>query len=325
MTGFESFVGIDPWTALFTFCNMMITFAVLKKFLFKPVKKMIDDRQAEIDTMYADADAAKQKAAELEQEYQQHLQSIRDERDTLLREATARAQKREEEIVGEARAEAAALRAAAEADIAQERKKAVNDLKNEIGGIAVEIAGKVVEREINETDHKALIDEFIRNVGEEGLTERILAELDVAVNAMQEPGYLRLLMTPSVPKKERCALLDQAFAQAHPYLVNFLKILCEAGILPELPACARAYRDRYNQDHNILEVTAVSAVALDESARSRLQEKLQRVTGKTITLTEKVDPSVLGGLRLDLGGTRLDGTVQGRLERLRNEISGVVI
>ena len=162
MTGFESFVGIDPWTALFTFCNMMITFAVLKKFLFKPVKKMIDDRQAEIDTMYADADAAKQKAAELEQEYQQHLQSIRDERDTLLREATARAQKREEEIVGEARAEAAAP----EADIAQERKKAVNDLKNEIGGIAVDIAGKVVEREINETDHKALIDEFIRNVGD---------------------------------------------------------------------------------------------------------------------------------------------------------------
>lgn len=166
MTGFESFVGINPWTALFTFCNMMITFAVLKKFLFKPVKKMIDDRQAEIDTMYADADVAKQKAAELEQEYQQHLQSIRDERDTLLREATARAQKREEEIVGEARAEAAALRAAAEADIAQERKKAVNDLKNEIGGIAVDIAGKVVEREINETDHKALIDEFIRNVGD---------------------------------------------------------------------------------------------------------------------------------------------------------------
>ena len=166
MTGFESFVGIDPWTALFTFCNMMITFAVLKKFLFKPVKKMIDDRQAEIDNMYDDADAAKQKAAELEQEYQQHLQSIRDEGDTLLREATARAQKREEEIVGEARAEAATLRAAAEADIAQERKKAVNDLKNEIGGIAVDIAGKVVEREINETDHKALIDEFIRNVGD---------------------------------------------------------------------------------------------------------------------------------------------------------------
>ena len=66
MTGFESFVGVNPWTALFTFCNMLITFTVLKKFLFKPVKKMIDDRQQEIDTMYADADAAKQKAADLE-------------------------------------------------------------------------------------------------------------------------------------------------------------------------------------------------------------------------------------------------------------------
>lgn len=166
MTGFESFVGINPWTALFTFCNMLITFSVLKHFLFEPVKKMIDDRQNEIDTMYADADAAKQKAAALESEYQAHLQSIKDERDAMLREATRRAQKREEEIVGEAKTEAANIRTAAEADIAQERKKAVNDLKNEIGGMAVEIAGKVVEREIKQQDHQALIDEFIQNVGD---------------------------------------------------------------------------------------------------------------------------------------------------------------
>ena len=166
MTGFESFVGINPWTALFTFCNMLITFSVLKHFLFEPVKKMIDDRQNEIDTMYADADAAKQKAAALETEYQAHLQSIKDERDAMLREATRRAQKREEEIVGEAKTEAANIRAAAEVDIAQERKKAVNDLKNEIGGMAVEIAGKVVEREIKQQDHQALIDEFIQNVGD---------------------------------------------------------------------------------------------------------------------------------------------------------------
>ena len=166
MTGFERFVGINPWTAVFTFCNMLITFSVLKHFLFEQVKKMIDDRQNEIDTMYADADAAKQKAAALETEYQAHLQSIKDERDAMLREATRRAQKREEEIVGEAKTEAANIRAAAEADIAQERKKAVNDLKNEIGGMAVEIAGKVVEREIKQQDHQALIDEFIQNVGD---------------------------------------------------------------------------------------------------------------------------------------------------------------
>ena len=163
---FESFVGVNPWTALFTFCNMLITFAVLRHFLFKPVKQMIDDRQQEIDKMYADAAQAKQKAAQLEDEYQQHLKQIEAEQDTMLREATARAQKREEEIVNAARTEAQALRTAAETEMAQERKKAVNDLKNEIGGIAVEIASKVVEREINKADHQALIDEFIRNVGD---------------------------------------------------------------------------------------------------------------------------------------------------------------
>ena len=166
MTGFESFVGVNPWTALFTFCNMLITFAVLRHFLFKPVKKMIDDRQQEIDNMYADAAQAKQKAAELEEEYQQHRNEIKAEQDPMLGEATVRAQKREEEIVNAARTEAQALRTAAEAEMAQERKKAVNDLKNEIGGIAVEIASKVVEREINKADHQALIDEFIRNVGD---------------------------------------------------------------------------------------------------------------------------------------------------------------
>ena len=166
MTGFESFVRINPWTALFTFCNMLITFSVLKHFLFKPVKKMIDDRQQEIDTMYADADAAKQKAAALEKEYADHLQSIKDERDSMLREATARAQKREEEILNEAKNEAASIRAAAEADIAQERKKAVRYLEHEMGGMAVEVAGKGVEREVKESEHQALIDEFIRSVGD---------------------------------------------------------------------------------------------------------------------------------------------------------------
>lgn len=100
MTGFESFVGVNPWTALFTFCNMLITFTVLKKFLFKPVKKMIDDRQQEIDTMYADADAAKQKAADLEKEYADHLQSIKNERDAMRARQLPAPQKREEEIVG---------------------------------------------------------------------------------------------------------------------------------------------------------------------------------------------------------------------------------
>ena len=166
MTGFESFVGVNPWTALFTFCNMLITFAVLKHFLFVPIKKMIDERQKEIDNMYAEADAAKQNASAMEAEYRRHLEDLEGERDEMMREAAARARRQEELIEADARRQADAIRAAGQARLAQERKKAVNELKNELGGMAVELAGKVVERELNEEDNKRLIDEFIQNVGE---------------------------------------------------------------------------------------------------------------------------------------------------------------
>lgn len=126
-------------------------------------------------------------------------------------------------------------------------------------------------------------------------------------------------------QKERCALLDKAFEGAHPYLASFLKLLCEEDLLGELPGCLRAYQDRYNVDHNILEVTAVSAIALTAPSREKLLAKLQKMTGKNIVLTETVDPAVLGGLRLDMDGTRLDGTVQRHLERLRTEIDGAVL
>ena len=162
---------------------------------------------------------------------------------------------------------------------------------------------------------------------EEHLEARLLEELDGAVACIRaEPAYLRLLSTPSIPKKERCALLDEAFGgQAHPYVVNFLKILCEEGALRELPGCARAYRTRYNKDNGIVEVTATAAAALSADAREKLTKKLEAVTGKTIDLTVQVDPSVLGGVRLDMDGVRLDGTVRHRLDAIRSEIGGAVL
>ena len=162
---------------------------------------------------------------------------------------------------------------------------------------------------------------------EEGLEPRILGELDEAAAILKgDPAYLHLLSIPSIPKKERCALLDEAFrGQIHPYLLNFLKILCEKGTLRELPGCARAYRIRYNAAHGILEATAISAVALTKEQTARLQEKLEAVTGKQIDLKTKVDPAVLGGIRLDIEGTELDGTVQNRLASLRNNIAAATI
>ena len=162
---------------------------------------------------------------------------------------------------------------------------------------------------------------------EEGLETRILGELDEVQQLLkQNPDYLRLLSTPSIPKKERCGLLDEALrGQVHLYVLNFLKILCEKGTLRELSGCARAYRIRYNQAHGILEATAISAVPLTEQQRAALHAKLESLTSKTIDLKTKVDAKVLGGIRLDIEGTELDGTVQNRLASLRRDIAAVTL
>ena len=162
---------------------------------------------------------------------------------------------------------------------------------------------------------------------EEGLETRILEELDAVADILkQDPEYLHLLSIPSIPKKERCALLDEAFrGKVHLYVLNFVKILCEKGTLRELPGCARAYRVRYNQAHGILEAAATTAVAMTEQQVKSLHEKLEKLTGKTIDLKTKVDPAVLGGIRLDIEGTELDGTVQNRLAALRRDIASVTL
>uniref|UniRef100_UPI0040262468 F0F1 ATP synthase subunit B n=1 Tax=Faecalibacterium prausnitzii TaxID=853 RepID=UPI0040262468 len=163
---YQALITLDGWTFLAQICNLMIQLVIFKKFLLKPIRQVIADRKAKADSEIADAQKLRTEAEAMKAEYEQNLQNARTEANQIVAAAQKTATARSEEIVGEARAQAAALKQKAEADIAQERKKAVNEVKDEIGGIAMEIASKVVEREISEKDHKNLIDEFIKNVGE---------------------------------------------------------------------------------------------------------------------------------------------------------------
>ena len=163
---YQALITLDGWTFLAQICNLMIQLVIFKKFLLKPIRQVIADRKAKADSEIADAQKLRTEAEAMKAEYEQNLQNARTEANQIVAAAQKTATARSEEIVGEARAQAAALKQKAEADIAQERKKAVNEVKDEIGGIAMEIASKVVEREIREADHKDLIDEFIKNVGE---------------------------------------------------------------------------------------------------------------------------------------------------------------
>ena len=163
---YQALITLDGWTFLAQICNMMIQLVIFKKLLLNPVKKVIAERKAKADSQIADAEKLRTEAEAMKAEYEQNLQNARTEANQIVASAQKTAAARSEELLGEARAQAAALKQKAEADIAQERKKAVNEVKDEIGGMAMEIASKVVEREIKEADHQDLIDEFIKNVGE---------------------------------------------------------------------------------------------------------------------------------------------------------------
>ena len=162
---------------------------------------------------------------------------------------------------------------------------------------------------------------------DEGISHRILDELTVLRESMtSEPHFLQLLCTPSIPRQERCLILDNALrSRVHPYVLNFLKILTERGYVRQFPGCCDAFRQQFHRDNGILPVTAHTAVPLSGALREQLTEKLSAATGRQIELDCRLDRTLLGGIRLDLEGTRLDGTVRGRLEDIQNMLNQCVL
>ena len=162
----QELVGIVPWTFIAQICNLFIQVYLIKRFLFKPINQMLEKRKAMADAEIQDAVKAKDDAHAMKAEYEQNMQDAKTKANEILTAAQKTAAIQSEEMLKEASAQAAAMKAKAENDIAQEKRKAVNEIKGEIGGMAMEIAGKVIEREISEEDHEKLIDEFISNVGD---------------------------------------------------------------------------------------------------------------------------------------------------------------
>ena len=162
---------------------------------------------------------------------------------------------------------------------------------------------------------------------EENLCKTILDEMSVLAQSFSaEPMFLRLLSAPNVPAQERCKILDDSFrGKIQPYLLNFLKLLTEKGYIRRFSDCYKAYRNRYNEDNGILPVRAITAVSMTEDQAQRLTQKLQAVTGKTVALENVIDPAVMGGVRLDYDGKRVDGTVQSRLNAIRELLNKTVI
>ena len=160
-------ISVNIWQILISLCNLLLIFLILKKFLFGPVQVMIKTRRDQVDKIYSEADQSLESANRMKQEYEQKMASARQEADDLIKTAAQTAQRKSDQIVSEANSQASHVKQKAEEEIAQQKKQMLQDVRSEISGLAVDIASKVVEREINQKDYDGFFDEFIQNVGEQ--------------------------------------------------------------------------------------------------------------------------------------------------------------
>ena len=163
---FLDIISVNIWNILISLLNLLILFLILKKFLFKPVRKALAERQNQVDSMYGEANKSRTEADAMRRQYEAKMAAARDEADGLVRTATRNAQQRSDAMLAETSDHLSYMKQKAEEDIAQEKKQMLRDVQGEISQMAVEIASKIVGREINAEDHKQLVDDFIRNVGD---------------------------------------------------------------------------------------------------------------------------------------------------------------
>jgi len=164
---YQSLVTVNPVTLIAQICNLFITLAVVKIFFLDKIKAILDQRREAADKEITDAQAAKAEALVIKQTYEQNMLEAKQQASTILERAQKTATARSEEIVRQANAEASAIISKATADAALEKKKAVNEAKNEISEMAMAIAEKVVGRELNSQDQAVLVDNFINELGDE--------------------------------------------------------------------------------------------------------------------------------------------------------------
>ena len=165
-TIYQSLVAVEPLTLIATICNLFIQMLIIKKFFLNKILAVLDQRRQAADKEITDAEQAKQEAMDIKKTYEANMLQANAKANEILTSAQKTAAERSEKIIGEAQQAAAQIKSKASADIAQEKKKAINDAKNEISGLALAIAGKVVEKELAQEDQAGLIDRFIDELGD---------------------------------------------------------------------------------------------------------------------------------------------------------------
>lgn len=166
-TLYQSLVAVEPLTLIATICNLFVQMFIVKKFFLDKILAVLDQRREAADKQMTDAQTARQEALDIKKTYEQNMLQASQQASEILASAQKTAAERSEKIIGQAQQQAAQIKSKASADIAMEKKKAINEAKDEISGLAMAIASKVVERELDQKDQSGLINRFINELGEQ--------------------------------------------------------------------------------------------------------------------------------------------------------------
>lgn len=164
---YQSLVTVNPVTLIAQICNLFIQLLIVKIFFLDKIKAVLDKRRETADKQITDAEAAKSEAAAIKQTYEENMRQAKTKADDMIISAQKTAAQRSEEIISQAQKQAAQIKTKAASDIEMEKKKAINEAKNEISELAMAIAGKVVARELNDADQDGMIDRFIEELGDQ--------------------------------------------------------------------------------------------------------------------------------------------------------------
>ena len=159
------FVTLDTWTLIFTWVNLLILFLLVKKLFFKPIEKMLEARNAEIEADYSKAKNAQLEADSMREEYEEKLNGAQEKAEKIVSDAVESANLRGEAIVKEAEEKATGMIERAEKNIEAQREAAFNGIKNDVAQMAVDIARKIIEKDIDENDHEELINKALEGLG----------------------------------------------------------------------------------------------------------------------------------------------------------------
>ena len=157
---------------------------------------------------------------------------------------------------------------------------------------------------------------------EEHFLEEIHGQLmDIVLLLQEQPQFKQLLCSRAIERKTRIQVVEETFAdRVHPFVVNFMKLLVDRERFFAFEDCVKWFHSRFIDELGIVEARVTTAVPLSEGWLEALRARLREISGKRVDLKLRVDPSLIGGVRVEMNGRRYDNTIQNRLDRLRHNL-----